>query len=565
MATFKAPFVGSFNTRDFNASASLDQKFTNCVFKRAVNPAANAATWYTEKRAGLDSLVAITSGAGTGIFSSPSLATITGFSQTFTPAYIMSFGSLPSTVWFQSSATGAVNCGTPGGSCGAFIEEILSGITYIIFNGGNADGWFLPSDSMTNLAYTGDGNNSITISDLKVAGVSSVQGLYVGQKLAAASNIVSGSRIATINAGAFSLTLDTATTGGAFNDLAITKTPIAKIVDTDFPAIMYGANLHSFAEMDGFVFAVTDDRKIYNSDLNSITSWTAGNFIQGTITTAPATGIFKHRNKIVLFKKDGIEFFYNAGNAAGSPLSSDPQLASNIGAPYAAAITKAGDTIYWIGPDRCLWRLNGFSPEKIVAEGNILGGTTNSGPNISFRHLEACYINGLLAIHVNSSGSDRSYDRMYFPELNIWANQNFTDQIYLGGEFGTPVVVTAKTANNGNAFQWGGATTAVFQDNAVAYTMTVQVATDMGTNFVKRVREIRVEADNQSTGNLAVSYSDDDGATFSTPRNISMATQRKRLTRLGKFEGSRLWKFEHSDNTACRLKSFEIDYETGTR
>ncbi len=101
----------------------------------------------------------------------------------------------------------------------------------------------------------------------------------------------------------------------------------------------------------------------------------------------------------------------------------------------------------------------------------------------------------------------------------------------------------------------------VFQDDSSAYTMSIQIATDMGTEDRKMGIELRVIADNQSSGNLAVSYSDDGGTSYSTARNISLTGQQKKLTRLGSWYGTRLWKFEDSGNNANRISRIEIDWE----
>ena len=217
MTTVRIPLVGSFNQRGLAGNTTLanseDQRFLNCTFDLVHNSITGKNTIYVEKRPGwgTDSLVAAGS-ASTGLLRPQAYnATITAF------------GDSNSTIYYGSASVGTIT-----GRALHFTETIVAGVNYVMMKSSDGTAWYYANGAKDVLAYTADGNNSTTITDIKIAGVNSTAGLYVGQKLTAASNITAGTRIVSINAGAFTAVLDTITTGGAFNDLAITKEPIAK-------------------------------------------------------------------------------------------------------------------------------------------------------------------------------------------------------------------------------------------------------------------------------------------------------------------------------------------------
>lgn len=548
-APFRSPLVGSYNQRSLTTPAGKDQFFKACIMTKVVNQAMNSATWYTEKRGGL--VAGDTSGAGSngiGIWKSPSMSETTG-------GVFAAFGNVTSTIYMDKIIGATVNCGTLSSFLVGFNEAVFGGITYILITAGDGSGWYIASDATANTAYTADGNNSTTITDLKVAGVSSVAGLYVGQKLTAGANIVAGSRIVSINAGAFSAVLDTATTGGAFNDLAITKEIVAKINDADFPTNCVG----SFAELDGFIFVMTADGKVYNSDLNSVTSWTASGFISASISTDVGLGCIKHKNTIAAFGSDSIEFFQNTGNPAGSPLSSAPQLASNVGYNGIRGITKNAAGVFFLSGTQtsklALYKMTDFTPMEIPSQGIDFKASGATGAVNSFPYA------GQLIVNIMGTTSYwYSVDNGVFTEPALPAAAYFATTPSAIGNAALCVL----TDTSGTIYNMADTTT-TFQDGGAAFTMSVQLAIDMGTQKRKFATELRFEGDVQPTGTLDISWSDDDGVTYTTPRSMSLASMSvMKMTRLGSWKGTRLFRFQHSANTAFRGKAIEIDYTLAT-
>lgn len=548
MPTLKTPLIGSYNQRQFTSSYSPDQRFKACIFTRALNPALNSATWYVEKRGGLAPVsAAISAGEyGQACFTSPSLSSAIGQPGNFFAFYTTSLAS-PFVLFRKPSSGASVNCGSVTSQPVDIIEAVFNGITYILITLVDGTGWYLPSDATTQTAYTGTTHTSTLVD-----GIANTAGMYSGQ-LFTGSGTQAGTRIASVNSpNAITLTLATTTSVTA----SFTKTPIAKIIDADFPVVV-----GSFAEMDGFIFVMDAAGNIWNSDINTVSSWTAGNFVPADASTDIGVGVLKYQNYIAGCGRNSIQFFYNAGNAAGSPLSVAPQLTINIGVSNSSAIVNNSsggaaiarviqNTFYFVAD--ALYRLNGFTPVKITPQPLNVNSTY-------ITRLFGFNYGGQTIIHLERGATDSLW---YSTETQTFSEPNLSASAYFDAtNYNNLVLGSADSTGKQFVLSISGS----YTDNGTPFTMSLQIQTDMGTNDRKWPTELRVNGDTQTSGNLAVSYSDDDGVTFSTPRNIPLTNQRKRLNRLGSFCGRRLWKFEDSGNNPNRISGVEIDYELGSQ
>ena len=108
--------------------------------------------------------------------------------------------------------------------------------------------------------------------------------------------------------------------------------------------------------MDGYAFILGADEYIYNSDLNSLSSWTAGNRIRKQIRSDVPVGLMKFKNQILACGQDSGEVFVNQGNPSGSPLSVVKGAAFSIGlGKMAEAAYNIGQTHYSVELDNRLY------------------------------------------------------------------------------------------------------------------------------------------------------------------------------------------------------------------
>jgi hypothetical protein len=131
-------------------------------------------------------------------------------------------------------------------------------------------------------------------------------------------------------------------------------------VDSTVPGVAY---------LDGFIFVMNPNAEIINSALEDPSAWNALDFLGCDVEPSAGKGIAKYQNYIVGFTDRVTEFFYNAGNPTGSPLSRMSQNAALVGCATGYSIAYCAGTVFWIGKNRNrgrgVYMLNGLAPEVV--------------------------------------------------------------------------------------------------------------------------------------------------------------------------------------------------------
>jgi hypothetical protein len=462
-------------------------------------------------------------------------------------------------------------------------------------------GWFYADGAKDTLTYTADGNNSTTITDIKVAGVPSVAGLYVGQKLTAGTNIAAGSRIVSIDSAAFSAVLDTATTGGAFNDLTITKEPISKIISSNF--VTSGTYVSAFVEIDGFLI-YTDGDSVNNSDLNSVTAYSASGTLSPNLVPDEPRAVARQKNAVIVFGSASKEVYSNAGNPFGSPLQRQPDLLERIGAIDQRSVTTLENEIYFVSSpyegDIGVYRIRGLASERISTPtvDKIIGTVSSTGGAFyasSFRLGGYPYFGLFLSISgeevnlmllengdeillenddsiimENDPASVPSFVRflVYNAGLNLWSEWDSTKGTYIdsvGSGNNNQIFATSRVETDGKIYTINPVSDGeLYQDDGDAYSMEVRTSkTDFGTENRKYGISVSLLGADIQTGTATLEYSDDDYQTWTTAGTFDLTQSNPRITRVFDFEGARAWRLTHSDNTPFRAKALKFNFNVG--
>lgn len=122
---------------------------------------------------------------------------------------------------------------------------------------------------------------------------------------------------------------------------------LAQISDAQFPSTVASG----VAVLDQYLFVLDESGNIWGSDSGDPTSWTALDFINAQRSTDGGTFIANQMDQIVAFGPKSIEFFYDAGNATGSPLSVRKDLYFSLGCVNPETCWICGDKIYFLGAD----------------------------------------------------------------------------------------------------------------------------------------------------------------------------------------------------------------------
>jgi hypothetical protein len=213
-----------------------------------------------------------------------------------------------------------------------------------------------------------------------------------------------------------------------------TGTPVCNQVDSTVPGVAY---------LDGYIFVMNPDAEIINSALEAPSNWNALDFITAEVEPSRGKGIAKQQNYIVAFCEHSTEFFYDAGNATGSPLSRMAQNASFVGCEDGYTIAYSAGTVFWVGKNknrgRGVYRLNGLQPELVSTPAidrilDTLGFTTV--------HAFGFRINGSHFYLLNAISDNLTL--VFDVANNIWAQWTYTTA-------GTPITLTSLTQVNGLA------------------------------------------------------------------------------------------------------------------
>ena len=336
---------------------------------------------------------------------------------------------------------------------------------------------------------------------------------------------------------------------------------VTKITDAQFPGNASKTIAGSFAHMDGYSFILDTNGDLWNSDLNSISSYGANSSIPAN--SYPDLGVAAKRFKtyIIAFGTQSMQFFRNVGNPFGSPLQRDEGLTVKIGAISAKAMAEISDSIFFCGAtpqgglsifqyDGQLSRIS--TPEQDFQL--VLAGPSN----ISLTTLRF-YGRSFVLCKANTT----TY--VYVIEDKRWHEWTSTTPLWFkcaGLSTGTQILTysISNIATGGKVYVINPASL-VFTDDGSAFTATAQSREDDGgSSYKKYYEEFMLDADVEpSTSALTLSYSDDDYQTWTTHGTTIDLSAPDRLTRLGSSQRSnnhkRAWKLTHSANTALRIKA----------
>jgi hypothetical protein len=440
--------------------------------------------------------------------------------------------------------SGTTNCGKVTGVINTnIIETIINGITYFLLSSSDNTGWFLAHDSFSQTSYTGDTHTNTTIDN-----IASTAGMYVGQAISG-TNIAANTRIASVSA--TSITTTIATTGTTAG-VTITKTPVAKIIDSDFPLIT-----GPFAEMDGYVFVcAVGTNKIHNSNINSIENWDASNFIAASISTDTLSGVYKIKNLIWGIGGVSCESFYNAGNSFGSPLSSNKSLNFLIGADSSTYISQFNDYIFFRSPSYGVYLISQEGIKKISNPeiDRILA-------NITVNKFAPYHLFGKMNLYVAQNGGQQW---LYSLSDDSWNEQDYDEDYFFfsaPNSTGALVYAVSSSSSSGKLFYLSSGTASSFTDDGTAYTLTIQTQPHYfndGLPFI--IDDIELLADTQSSGSTTLATSADDYANFGTIGSFDLTVPQKRLPAGGYYDSNVAFRLTDSGNNAWRGQALKVTW-----
>lgn len=331
------------------------------------------------------------------------------------------------------------------------------------------------------------------------------------------------------------------------------------VTDPAYPA----STVRGIPYLDGFYFVLSTDGTIQHSASLNPMVWPALNFIGVDKSYGVPRVLSRHLNYITAFCSQGVQLFYNAGNATGSVLAPVGNANWRMGCAHSDSVLNINDDTYFVALDgagsRSVQKLSGLSMTRVsdVYIEKILAGVD------------------LSAVFFNDIRTDgHSFYTLTLVERNVtlvfdtllggwtsWTSEVNGVEQYFGGVF---------AVNRGQySYMQSELSGQVWRPNISAYTdvtgqINVRVVTvchDWGTLNRKYMPAVYLIADTVATSAM-IRYSDTDYQSFSNWRAIDLNSKRKMALKMGSSI-RRSWEVWHTGNSPFRAFTLQLDVARG--
>lgn len=340
-----------------------------------------------------------------------------------------------------------------------------------------------------------------------------------------------------------------------------TTDTVTDITDGDLPSTPITP-----ISMDGYVFvAKSGTDEIYNSNVDAPTAWTSGDFITAEMYPDNVIAIARHVNYILVFGLFSTEIFFDEENASGSPIGRNESLSFKTGLAARDSVAQVDRRSLWVGQsntgEASVWMLEGLEPKKVSNEfiDKIL---QNEGSNLTNAAAWICNHKGhtLYVLNLNARSIVYDCDEKIWVDWSINSSGAHAVLPFKYATQGANEVIKVLHSTDGKIYTLDPAT---FQDTAgtiLCHIITGKV--DIGTAQQKRQFRLELIADKESSGSVAVDWSDDDYGSWSTARTLDLTT--RPFTKAGGIFRRRAYRFKHTTNAAFRAEAFELDFSLST-
>lgn len=564
MTVERIPLVGSLTGRNPNPNefTAYDQKFVNCYPEVTRNAITGQAGVKTTKRPGFASNGTV----GAGYSGMTGGAYWTGVGVAMLP-YINStslrvYDSLGNQ--FADTIANAVS-----GSAAYINETLISNVPTLTLltqrsTTGYAHAWYAAQGAtawteITDVDFPPNQNGTITAgiagTTLTVTVSSTGVNLPIGAYLQSGSGTVSSCRIVAVG---------TAVAGVGTYTVSVSQT-VAPGTTIYCGKPIVGEMVH----MDGCAYVMDIDGTIYESDLNSLTSWSAIAYVNAQSLPDGGRGLARLKNYIYAFGSTTMQLFYNNGASSGARISPVQGGVINVGTINAGSfptIKTLGDFVYFTGVDAVsgktgFYRIQGTNLEKIstqyidkLVQQNATLGVLGGAQLHGMLHI-VCTINSAEhPVYCADTGQWWTWTPGDGKQIASIMPRNARDSVY-------------NAISQAQTLYMAIPGTTAYVDNATTLTMTIQLGSmDHGTERRKTFNYAELACDYQSTsGNISISYSDDDYQTWSTARTIDPSTSYRRVRRLGvtrkEYNHKRAWKIEETVNRPFRGDLLTLNFD----
>jgi len=318
--------------------------------------------------------------------------------------------------------------------------------------------------------------------------------------------------------------------------------------------------------IDGYV-ALAKGSDVYTCDVDTPTKWTASNFLSAEMFPDPIVGLSRQNNQVVVLGHNSIEFFYDAANAAGSPLSRNDSTTIQMGCAAPYAIIGNEKYIFYVSQSdsggRAAWIIDGFQPKKVSDEyiERILDAEVDMSDCRGFGLRTKGHL--FYVLNLKTSGRTLVYDS----DEKLWHEWSS----YSAGNHSVFQCDCMADNSTGSAYLLHSSNGTLYKLDTTCYTdgtdpILLELVTnryDMDTYHRKFMHSCKIVGDRYSTANsINLQWTNDDYQTWSNIKTISLTDDFPAFQRLGAFR-RRAFRITHSSDNPLRVESLEVEYTKG--
>ena len=325
--------------------------------------------------------------------------------------------------------------------------------------------------------------------------------------------------------------------------------------------------------LDTYIAVTTLSGRTYTSNVGDPTIWNPLDYITAEAEPDNSVGECKHLNYILNFGQWSTEFFYDAANLTGSPLSSAPAYRLEIGCANGDSIVSFEQTVAWIGTSRTVgtgvYIIDGTAPVRVSTPfiERLLGNST-----LQTVRAYAFKFNGhmfyVLSLHDINTTVVYDMNEKVWTQWTMWSIGNpdtgapatYGEQYFRPSFFaGNGLQYFALDDDTGQLYIFSDM---VYNDaGAPIYYRAVTDRLDSGTTKRKFYHRVEIIGD-KVPATMKIRHSDDDYKTWSNYRSVDLNKSRSQILQAGAAR-RRAWEFLCTDNVPLRLDAAEIDFSIG--
>lgn len=335
-------------------------------------------------------------------------------------------------------------------------------------------------------------------------------------------------------------------------------------IDSDYPE----ETVKGFAYLNGPIYVTQPEAVVWGSAVNSVDQpgdWDPLNFIRAQIEPDDAVYTAKQLVYVVVLKQWTIEYFFDAGNATGSPLGPVQGMKVSYGCAHADSVQKINDVLFFLSKDQ----------DASIQVSRLEKGAHSvvSTPSIDrlladFDIAEAAVMSWQLKL------SGHSFYIVTVRELNLTLAYDITQDLWFQwtDSNGNYFPIIASTYNN------VGQHILQHESNGILYIISDDNYTDLNDPIVvdiytpnfdantyrrKTLNMMKFVGDQVEGSTLQVQFTEDDYQTWSKYRTVDMGMKMPMLVNCGTFT-RRAYHIRHTANTPFRIRALEVQYDIGT-